>query len=115
MFRRRKTQEQQPQQRPPAVVPIMDTDAMVDAIRRSAGGNAMAMLMYTEERFEIVSGGWSVLVEDDGVVSYWVGDRLVALMGMDGEPSLVPSLVSLRTNYSYPLETLTIEMLVEAG
>lgn len=97
----------------PHVVPLMDRGTMQQAVKSSASGTALALLVYTEDSFEIVSGNWNVHIEENGYISYWVADRLVALLGADGTPEVVPSLQSLQIGYQYPLNTLTTEMMPE--
>ena len=100
----------------PAIVPLMDGPTMSRAMQSSPGGQqGLALLQYDIDTFEMVSGKFSVIVEDSGVVGYWLGDRLVGLLGKDGVPQPVPALRSLRLEYVYPLHTLTTDRIPAAS
>jgi len=104
---------QQQQQVRPEVVPLMDKGTMQRAVENAAGGTALALIQYTDDKFELVSGNWNVQMEENGYISYWVGERLVAMLGSTGVPETVPSLRSLQVGYIYPLHELTTEVMPE--
>lgn len=90
-------------------LPVMSQDDLRSAVRDAGTGYATALLVYTESVYEVVTGNFKTVMEDENKVSYWVGDRLVAVMDLGEEPQVVPALVSLRINFVFPLINLTTE------
>lgn len=94
------------------LMPVMDEGELVRQLKAAQPGTAVALLQYAEDSlFELVGGSWYTLTEADEAISYWVGDRLVALMGKNGDPVPVPALLSLRPNFEYPVSRLTREVI----
>lgn len=79
-------------------IPSMLREEMVLQVQRAHTGAALAMLVYTEQSYEVVSGPWTVFVDTTGSRTYWVADRVVAVDDEAGEPMPVPSLVHLHVN-----------------
>lgn len=115
MFKRKHAAAEPPQQLHPAVIPAMDRDTLRSKIITSPGGPCVALLVYANDDFEIVSGLWSVLVAEDGLITYWVADRMIGIIGRNGEPEPVPNLRSLMVGYRYPLGSLMVEAIPDAA
>jgi hypothetical protein len=96
---------------PGAVMPRMSEEALGAALAHARGGPATALLRYTGDHYELVVGAFEVVNDQDGWISYWVGDRLVATIGSAGEPVPVPALFCLRPDYVFPFAQLTTETL----
>jgi hypothetical protein len=90
-------------------LPVMGESDLRDAVRDGGTGMATALLVYDAQVFEVVNGQFRTAMEDEGTVSYWVGDRLVAVMHLGEDVQVVPALRSLRTNFTFPLVQLTTE------
>jgi hypothetical protein len=90
-------------------LPVMGEADLRNAVREGGNGIAAALLVYDDTVFEVVNGQFRTAMEDEGTVSYWVGDRLVAVMHLGEDVQVVPALRSLRTNFTFPLVELTTE------
>lgn len=66
---------------------------------------------YGESSFELVAGPLYKAYDEDGAVSWWVGDRLVGTARDDASPIVPsPALVFARVGWVYPLGTLMVGM-----
>lgn len=92
-------------------IPTMLRSDMVKVIESGEGGPSLAMLVYTEQSYEIVSGTWSLFIDMSGTRTYWVGDRCVAIEGLDGVLEPVPSLVHLQVGTTVSAARLVNERL----
>jgi hypothetical protein len=95
-------------------VHVMNQESLVKAITTASEGPALAMLIFTEHSYEIVSGAWSIQIGSDGVRTYWVSDLLVAVDDQDGVPIPMPNLTHLQTGGSVPVTNLTRNRLLAA-
>lgn len=95
-------------------IPAMSQEAMVDVIEKAQGGPALAVLVFTEQSYEIISGSWSLFIASDGTRTYWVSDRIVAMENTDGTVDPVPSLVHLQTGWTVSVAQLINERISAA-
>lgn len=67
------------------------------------------VLEYGKSSFELVVGMLCKAYDEEGTVSWWVGDRLVATARDDDSPIVpAPSLAFIRVGWQYPLNDLVI-------
>ena len=92
-------------------IPTMLREDMVRAVQSGHMGPSLAMLVYTEQSYEVISGPWGQFIDEAGYRSYWVGDRVVAVDDDEGVPMPVPSLVHLQVGTTLSVVRLMREQI----